>query len=203
MSNKIIYDVIKNSAFEWHKSQPRYSDRELLKIFPDIIPNLPQILTEQENRLKKIERSVKKQLKTIQNNTDEMTRWLKEWGLEHYEIIQILKLEKNIRFLSRLLDLASGKKIKEGYLIDEDFRNAKERSIVEVVEPLLEKIKKVGNIYMACCPFHEDSTPSLAIYPNSNTFKCFGCNLGGNLIKFIMLFYNLDFINTVKWLKEN
>ncbi|MFH1326470.1 MAG: CHC2 zinc finger domain-containing protein, partial [Candidatus Falkowbacteria bacterium] len=37
------------------------------------------------------------------------------------------------------------------------------------------------------CPFHEDKTPSLQIYPKTNSFHCFGCGAAGDQIKFIEL----------------
>ena len=44
-----------------------------------------------------------------------------------------------------------------------------------------------------CCPFHEDSTPSMKIYVNSNTFYCFGCCVGGDVISFVMHLFRLGF----------
>lgn len=43
----------------------------------------------------------------------------------------------------------------------------------------------------AICPFHEDKNPSLTFYPETNSFYCFGCNNGGDLIKFVQLMEDL------------
>ena len=43
------------------------------------------------------------------------------------------------------------------------------------------------------CPFHNERTASLKIYPNSNSFYCFGCGAGGDVIDFVRLLYGLDF----------
>ena len=43
------------------------------------------------------------------------------------------------------------------------------------------------------CPFHNERTASLKIYPNSNTFYCFGCGAGGDVIDFVRQLYGLDF----------
>ncbi|VAW18174.1 hypothetical protein MNBD_BACTEROID01-2855 [hydrothermal vent metagenome] len=41
--------------------------------------------------------------------------------------------------------------------------------------------------HMLKCPFHEEKEPSLKIYPNTNTFNCFGCKANGDAIEFIQL----------------
>lgn len=43
------------------------------------------------------------------------------------------------------------------------------------------------------CPFHSEKTPSLKIYPESNSYYCFGCGFGGDVISFVMHLFNLDF----------
>ena len=43
------------------------------------------------------------------------------------------------------------------------------------------------------CPFHSERTASLKIYPKSNSFYCFGCGAGGDVIDFVRLLYGLDF----------
>jgi DNA primase len=48
-----------------------------------------------------------------------------------------------------------------------------------------------GKHNQLCCPFHEDKTPSLTIYPKTNTFKCFGCGKSGDVIEFIQLKENM------------
>ena len=43
------------------------------------------------------------------------------------------------------------------------------------------------------CPFHSERTASFKIYPKSNSFYCFGCGAGGDVIDFVRLLYGLDF----------
>ncbi|MCX6225217.1 MAG: DNA primase [Bacteroidia bacterium] len=47
-------------------------------------------------------------------------------------------------------------------------------------------LKKNGTTWEACCPFHDEKTPSFKIFQKTNTYKCFGCGAGGNGIAFIM-----------------
>ena len=43
------------------------------------------------------------------------------------------------------------------------------------------------------CPFHSERTASCKVYPKSNSFYCFGCGAGGDVIDFVRLLYGLDF----------
>lgn len=43
------------------------------------------------------------------------------------------------------------------------------------------------------CPFHNENTPSLKLYPESQSWYCFGCGEGGSIIDFVMKLYDLDF----------
>ncbi len=47
-------------------------------------------------------------------------------------------------------------------------------------------LKKKGNNYWACCPFHHEKSPSFSINPAKQLFKCFGCGKGGSIFDFIM-----------------
>lgn len=53
---------------------------------------------------------------------------------------------------------------------------------------------------MFSCPFHEDKTASLKLYKTTNTFYCFGCNKGGDVIDFLMSLQKISFIQAVKQL---
>ena len=52
-------------------------------------------------------------------------------------------------------------------------------------------LQKSGTRYKCCCPIHGEKTPSLVLYPETNTWYCFGCNQGGDYIDFIKLKDNL------------
>ncbi len=64
--------------------------------------------------------------------------------------------------------------------------------IVEVVGRYIQ-LRRAGNAWKACCPFHNEKTPSFSVNPARQTFKCFGCGVGGDAVKFIMMFENLDY----------
>ncbi len=55
-------------------------------------------------------------------------------------------------------------------------------------------LKKSGNNYMGCCPFHHEKTPSFCVTPSKQMFYCFGCKEHGNAIDFLMKYKNLGFV---------
>lgn len=64
--------------------------------------------------------------------------------------------------------------------------------VVEIVGRYIQ-LRRAGNAWKACCPFHNEKTPSFSVNPARQTFKCFGCGVGGDAVKFIMMFENLDY----------
>ena len=73
--------------------------------------------------------------------------------------------------------------------------------IVEIIGSYL-TLKKAGVNYKAVCPFHSEKTPSFMINPERQTFKCFGCSEGGDVITFVEKMEGLDFYNALKLLAE-
>jgi len=64
------------------------------------------------------------------------------------------------------------------------------------------ELKQVGSNYQGFCPFHEDSSsPSLTVNPEENLWNCFGCEAGGDNIRFVQLFDKISFNKAVDRLK--
>jgi len=200
-----MYQDFKTIESEWRKSSNRYSGKELLEILPAIKSELPKMLADQQNQYKTLEATVKSKLKAIPKDIDEIGKWIIKSSLKQGEIAEMNIIDKRIYRLKWLIKLATGKDVSRGNgMSQEDFEYAKSRSILEAIKPFLGKLQKSGtNTYKAICPFHDEKTPSFVIYISTNSFHCFSCKVGGNLIKFIMLFHDCDFIEAVKWLKEN
>ncbi len=74
--------------------------------------------------------------------------------------------------------------------------------IENVVEKYLQ-IKRRGHLYTGLCPFHSEKTPSFTVYQDTQSFYCFGCGAGGDVISFVMKIENLEYIEAVKLLAEN
>ncbi len=71
--------------------------------------------------------------------------------------------------------------------------------IVELIDSRV-KLKKTGRNYSACCPFHEEKTPSFSVNPDKQFYYCFGCGAGGNAVSFIMDYDRSDFVETIETL---
>ena len=74
-------------------------------------------------------------------------------------------------------------------------------NIVDVIGRVV-PLKKAGSSYKACCPFHNEKTPSFTVDEKYQSYHCFGCGEHGDVIKFVEKYYNLDFKDAVKQLAE-
>lgn len=74
--------------------------------------------------------------------------------------------------------------------------------ITDVVSEYVTLGKKQGRIRKGLCPFHNEKTPSFAVYEDTQSFYCFGCGAGGDVIGFIRAIENLDYIDAVKKLAQ-
>ena len=74
-------------------------------------------------------------------------------------------------------------------------------NIVEVISDFV-SLKKKGTNWTACCPFHAERTPSFAVSPTKNIFKCFGCGKGGDAISFVMEIESCSYTEALKYLAQ-
>ena len=74
-------------------------------------------------------------------------------------------------------------------------------SIDEVISRHI-SLKRNGSRYVACCPFHNEKTPSFTVFADTSSYYCFGCGAAGDIITFTMQYENLDYVEAVKALAE-
>lgn len=106
---------------------------------------------------------------------------------------------QSIPNFNSLLQIKKGRQV-----IDDKFiEDLKDRlSIVDVVDSYI-KLTKAGKNFEACCPFHEEKTPSFVVHPDTQNYHCYGsCGGGdighGNVIDFVMNYEKLSFPEAVK-----
>jgi DNA primase len=74
--------------------------------------------------------------------------------------------------------------------------------IVEVIEQRV-PLKKAGKSWVACCPFHDEKTPSFNVSATKQLYYCFGCGAGGDVIKFLMDYDRVTFVEAVEELAQH
>ncbi|MCU0328172.1 MAG: DNA primase [Chitinophagales bacterium] len=63
-------------------------------------------------------------------------------------------------------------------------------------------LKRKGQDFWACCPFHGEKTPSFSVSPSRGIYKCFGCQRAGDSISFVMEHENLNYVESIRYLAE-
>jgi DNA primase len=77
----------------------------------------------------------------------------------------------------------------------------RQADIVRVVQDYV-SLKKKGANWMACCPFHQEKTPSFSVNPSKDIFYCFGCQKGGSVFNFVMEMERVSFPEAIKIVAE-
>jgi DNA primase len=69
--------------------------------------------------------------------------------------------------------------------------------IVDVIDSRVQ-LKKTGHEYQACCPFHNEKTPSFTVSPEKQFYHCFGCGAHGSALGFLMDYEHMAFVEAVE-----
>ena len=93
--------------------------------------------------------------------------------------------------------MASGRIPRE--FIDDLLNRADVVDVINARVPL----KKKGREYGACCPFHNEKTPSFTVSPSKQFYHCFGCGVHGSAITFLMEYEHLDFVEAIESLADS
>lgn len=73
--------------------------------------------------------------------------------------------------------------------------------IVDYIGQYLD-LRKKGNDYFCCCPFHSEKTPSFSVTQNKKSFYCFGCGEGGSVITFVQKYDDISYSDAIKKLSD-
>ncbi|HEX8847681.1 MAG TPA: DNA primase [Pyrinomonadaceae bacterium] len=77
----------------------------------------------------------------------------------------------------------------------------RQADIVRVIQDYV-SLKKKGANWMACCPFHQEKTPSFSVNPSKDIFYCFGCSKGGSVFNFVMEIERVSFPEAIRIVAE-
>ena len=78
----------------------------------------------------------------------------------------------------------------------------KYRSDIEQVISSYVSLKRTGRNLKGLCPFHSEKTPSFTVYPENQSFYCFGCGAGGDVVTFIRKIENLEYVEALRFLAQ-
>jgi|GEM_PF-430467 len=75
-------------------------------------------------------------------------------------------------------------------------------NLVDLVQSAVGKLVRAGRNLKACCPFHNEKTPSFSVNPEGQFFHCFGCGKSGDVFTFVMLFERVEFPEALRILAD-
>jgi len=184
---------------EWKKSLLKPTDKELVSFFhPD-----KDVILKNISRLKKEYKKLANEIKNDLFGIPEKDQWFYDIIFEKLRIPKLLEVENRIFQLKRHLAILEGP-TKKSFVLYENFQEmiqiAKSKSITELARDKLE-LKPSGRNFLAICPFHSDTRPSLYFYTETNTFICFSCLTKGDVIKFNQLINGVNFSESVRMLQ--
>lgn len=88
-------------------------------------------------------------------------------------------------------------------MLSESFiQQLKQYSDIEHIVSGYVQLKKKGRYLSGLCPFHSEKSPSFFVYPQTQSFYCFGCGAGGDVITFIRQIENLEYMEAVRFLAD-
>jgi len=181
---------------------PRFTNRELLRIFPEAKQIIPEKLQEALARKEQfIDFIVRPYLKEIRRFQDDFTRWFYKEVLKVFTRERLSRLNLSIlrlkRFNNLIVSNGRAESVEERY--EANLEQARQSPLLEIVNSLT-KLRKGGKNYVGKCPLHQERSPSFYVYPETNSFYCFGCHKGGDVIKFVELYYGYDFKGAIEYL---
>ena len=100
-------------------------------------------------------------------------------------------------FPTRGNKLGGSMRLSDNFLLE-----LKSRNDIESVISSYVTLKRSGRILKGLCPFHGEKTPSFTVYPDTQSYYCFGCGSGGDVVTFIKNIENLDYLDAVKFLAD-
>lgn len=190
---------LENEEKEWRKSPIRLPPEELIIVFPEAKPIILTKLKEYQKEKEYLEKCIRNKLEKIASaECDQFSKWFyREW-IKVNEVCKLLEIERNI---ARLKYIAYPlKHRKSNSRIDK--RQIQEALAVPIEKLIDIPLRKSGKKLTGLCPFHSEKRTSFFIYPETNSFYCFGCNQGGNSIHFVRLLYNSSFPEAVRFINK-
>ena len=174
-----------------------YSPKELLEIFPEAKEVIPMKLKEWEEKEELLLQKLRKLMREAKKIDAKNAAF---WSFLLKDLFE-KKLQKIRKHIHRLNSYLYDEESKGKVITPCDIEKAKQVPISDIFEMLYEGVvKRSGKSYYCLCPFHEEKNPSFHIYPESNTFVCFGCGEKGDVIDLVKKMKKVNFKRAVEFL---
>jgi hypothetical protein len=185
-------------TFDW------YPEKELLEIFQTGEETILSKIVEREMEYEEQEKLIEE---FLSNDTElsalNESGWFFETLAKKLLMPRLLEIENHIFRLKRLAAFLSGDTVATDWTdnFKEDKDRAKSHPIYEIARGRVD-LKPRGKNFVGLCPFHEEKHASFYIYTETNSFYCFGCNMGGDVITLTMELYGIDFTDALAMLNK-
>jgi len=185
-----------------HLLSIQFSEKDALEWFPEVNAKLiSEKIGEWREHYEHLVSSLGTELseKSKSASAEEWPIW--KMVIELKYDIEFQKIYRQLRRLARLKDFFTPRAPPDKSGMDWNARI--ERVKVVPIETIIDiKLRPSGDKLIGLCPLHPDKSPSFYIYCNTNTFYCFGCGKGGDIIKFIMLLHGCSFIEALRHIEH-
>ena len=191
------FELMLNLEKRWKDSLPRFSDREILLIFPEVKEVISTKIYEWQSERDHLSQKIKNFLKLVTHSDLDLS--CIQIMKEHIEItdgVELLKIDNHLKRLKRLLSVVSNK-VKKGGIDNEKIQYALSIPIQDILN---QKFSKSGGKLIGLCPLHNEKTPSFFVYLRNNSFYCYGCNSGGDSINLVRQLHKMNFLQAVQYL---
>lgn len=202
-SDKELAELFAIDELNIKYTPPKFTDKELLEIFPEAKDIIPLKIKECKLAIREKEREIQSTLKGIYSlRADSFSEFFAEEVIKIFVMPELALLEKNLFRLKRFEYLSKPtSKINKRFEFEEKIEIARRFPIEELARSKLE-LRQVGRNFISLCPLHNEKTPSFYVYPETNSFYCFGCNQGNDVINLAMALYGLTFKEAVEMLQN-
>lgn len=194
-----FFNYVLDLEEEWKQSQHKFTDKELLQMLPEARIVIPLKITEWEQELKNVTGIIKNKLRIMRKQYTKDKWWFWREVIKKWDGKKLDEIQKHLMRLRRQLAIIQNRKEKSSAITQEHIQQALAVSLKDIGRERL-KLRRSGSNFVGLCPFHNERTPSFCIYTATNSFYCFGCQRGGNVINFIRELEGLSFRETIIYL---
>jgi hypothetical protein len=191
----IFADVEKKWHDKWRRENLPRNESEWLDVFPETRAIIPEKIKEWHECEQATLSALRLKLSQIDRSSSDLNKLISREWLKLNEAADVAAARRHIRRLS----FATAPKSNSSRRISNvDIEAARAAPIQTLLSNIT--LKPSGRNLKGLCPLHEERTPSFCLYPDTNSFYCFGCHKGGGPIELAKFLYNYKFPDAVHWL---